>query len=63
MSLSLTRAQQQIDTILVESKGLRLEVKRKNAALGRNSFARGILCLDRATRDFEKTDTLRATLK
>ena len=28
----------------VESKGLLLEVKRKNAALGRNSFAWGILC-------------------
>lgn len=43
MSLSLTRAQQQIDTILVESKGDDLRSKRKNAALGRNSFARGIL--------------------
>ena len=53
----------------VESKrkGLLLEVKRKNTELGRNSFAyRGSVVwnsLDRSTRDLERIDTLKATLK
>ena len=48
-------------------KGLLLEVKWKNTELGRNSFAyRGSMVwysLNRSTRDLERIDTLKATLK